>query len=72
MSKLFFLRTIFTNRSSPKFSPTQFLKKLFSIISLTVKRWCRVMVLTWVVAEVSSPSHRLMNWAFIMAVASWS
>lgn len=27
---------------------------------------------TWVVEEVSMPSHRLMNWAFIMAVASWS
>lgn len=27
---------------------------------------------TWVVADVSRPSHRLMNWAFIMAVASWS
>lgn len=27
---------------------------------------------TCVVGEVSSPSHRLMNWAFIMAVASWS
>lgn len=27
---------------------------------------------TWVVDEVSRPSHRLMNWAFIMAVASWS
>lgn len=27
---------------------------------------------TWVVEEVSRPSHRLMNWAFIIAVASWS
>ena len=28
--------------------------------------------ITWLVAAVSSPSHRLINWAFIMAVASWS
>lgn len=41
-------------------------------VKRAVKGWCRVLVLTWVAAEVSSPSHRLMNWAFIMAVASWS
>lgn len=27
---------------------------------------------TWLLAPVSSPSHKLINWAFIMAVASWS
>lgn len=32
---------------------------------------CGAMV-TWQWWSVSSPSHRLMNWAFIMAVASWS
>ena len=31
-----------------------------------------IQTLTWLVAAVSRPSHRLMNWAFIMAVASWS